>query len=148
MRKLLAAVLLVFGFAPFTVFAQVTDISQTITTKLNGYGPVPKTITTTVPHQVTVCSLKLNSLPFLTCETQTQNTTKPQTINALLTASAISVVKSEPPTYGTPTSTELPAQMIVGNFLAENCTANPATPSFSVSTSFQTSSSRLLKNDV
>jgi hypothetical protein len=122
--------------------SQVTDVAQKVTDALTAFGPVPHTVVTVTSTQVTLCPIVGICGPFTVNQTSTTVT------NSVLTASGIEVVKSASVTWGTPTQTELPQSVTVSDYVARNCTATPATPTFSVSTAFQTSASVALANSI
>ena len=147
----------VASFLPTLGFAQTTDLNVKVATLLTAYGPVPATNIVNVSHTQNVCRFDGpvhcrphggECDPTQECHNETTVTPQPQTNNSVLTATSITITRSDPVTYGAATETELPKELIVANFLAENCTPNSATPAFTLSTTFQTTSSISLSTSV
>jgi hypothetical protein len=130
--------------------SQVTDVSQKVAAALMAYGPVPVTTTTQSPRTVQLCHNENyghgshGTGDFGTrsvCVNQTVYDPVTATSNAVLTASNIQVIKSDPISYSPLIRTELPDKLIVGDSLATNCTPDQATLGYSLSTTFQRNAS-------
>jgi hypothetical protein len=144
-RYLLLGVVL--GYASLFANSQVTDVAQKIDQRLSAYGPVPVTRVIQVPRKETQCHGGGREGERI-CGDVTVYEGKPQTTNELMHAANIRIVKSGDLQFGTQTKHELPDHLTVDDFLARNCTPNPASPSFTVSTSFQRTASVAISKSV
>jgi hypothetical protein len=132
-------------------FAQATDAAQKVSDALTGFGPVPITIVTQVPRVTTVChseDVPGTDRRRIVCGNRTVYDPVTKTSNQILTAANIRVVKADQLVFGEMTRHDLPDRLTVDDFLAQNCTPDPATPSFSVSTSFQRSASLAFQQSI
>ena len=133
-------------------FSQVTDVAQKVADALTAYGALPVTTTIQIPRTVHVCRtigpIGESHQSHQVCQDQTVYDPKTTTTNTVVTASNIRVIKSGELTYGATSSHELPDHLIVGDYLARNCTADPATPTFTVTTIFQRTASVALSHSI
>jgi Aerolysin toxin len=132
-------------------FSQVTDVSQSVATALNQFGPVPVTSTVQTPTQQQACRMQRagpDGVMIQVCNTVTVMVSSQVTNSSILQASNIRVATTNPIVYGTPVSQEIPSQMTVDDYLARNCTSTPATPTFTVSTAFQRTASISLSQTI
>ena len=149
--SVLFIVAVITTFLPQESTGQMADVAAKAAAALTTYGPVPVTITTQTPREITVChseDVPGSDRRRIVCPTKTVYDAKTSTSNEILKASNIRIIKADPVTFGEKTITELPEHMTVDDNIAKNCSTQPSSQTFSVSTAIQRTASLAINKSV